>query len=314
MAIQSHISVLYNESLDALKIRENGVYVDGTFGAGGHSRGIHGRGGTVIALDRDHSTLEFSREGGENWTTSLQYHHSNFSEMGTLLPELGYPQVDGVLLDLGVSSMQLDQPDRGFSFRAAAPLDMRMDKSQTLTAAEFVNNATAEELEQIFFEYGEEKFGRRIARAIVENRPLETTLELADLVKKTVPPKKRTGRGAQKSKKTIHPATKVFQALRIAVNTELDSLRKGLEGAIQILRPGGRLVVISFHSLEDRIVKETFRLYSDPWHNVPKHVMQPETDRVKLKRITKKPISPSAEEIEQNPRSRSSKLRVAEKL
>ena len=287
--------------------------MDGTFGAGGHSRGIHGRGGSVIALDRDHSTLEFSRVREENWATSLQYHHSNFSEMGTLLPELGYPQVDGVLLDLGVSSMQFDQPDRGFSFRASAPLDMRMDQDQSLTAADLVNNATADELEQIFFEYGEEKFGRRIARAIVENRPLETTIELAELVAKTVPAKRRKGNG-RGPRKSIHPATKVFQALRIAVNSELDSLRKGLEGAIQILRPGGRLVVISFHSLEDRIVKETFRYYSDPWHNVPKHVMEPESWRVKLKRITKKPISPSAEEIEQNPRSRSSKLRVAEKI
>lgn len=307
----SHISVLFNESLDALKIRENGVYVDGTFGAGGHSRGIHARGGRVIALDRDHSTLEFSRESGKNTATSLQYHHANFSEMGTLLPELGYPQVDGVLLDLGVSSMQLDRSDRGFSFRAAAPLDMRMDQEQALTAAELVNGCTAEELAEIFWEYGEEKFGRRIANAIVNNRPIETTVQLADLVSKTVPSPKRRGKGL---KKNIHPATKVFQALRIAVNHELDSLRKGLDGAIQILRPGGRLVVISFHSLEDRIVKETFRYYSDPWHKVPKHVMEPETWRVKIKRITKKPMVPSAEEIEQNPRSRSSKMRVAEKL
>ncbi|MFK7804124.1 MAG: 16S rRNA (cytosine(1402)-N(4))-methyltransferase RsmH [Anaerolineae bacterium] len=307
----SHISVLFNESLEALNIREDGVYVDGTFGAGGHSRGIIERGGTVLALDRDQSTLEFVQKSQENWTRSLQYHHSNFSDMGTLLPALGYPQVDGVLLDLGVSSMQFDQPERGFSFRASAALDMRMDKSQSLTAADLVNNLSEDELAEIFWEFGDEKHGRRFARAIVSGRPLETTTELADLVEKAAPGKKYS---QTRGKRRIHPATKVFQALRIAVNSELDALQKGLDGAIEILRPGGRLAVISFHSLEDRIVKETFRVRSDPWYKVPTHVMKPETARVQLKRITKKPISPSAEEIEQNPRSRSSKLRVAEKL
>jgi len=307
----SHISVLFNESLEALNIREDGVYVDGTFGAGGHSRGIVERGGKVVALDRDQSTLEFAQKSQENWTRSLQYHHSNFSRMGTLLPTLGYPLVDGVLLDLGVSSMQFDQPERGFSFRASAPLDMRMDKSQPLTAADLVNSLSEDELAEIFWEFGDEKHGRRFARAIVNERPLETTTELADLIEKVTPGKKyKHTRG----KKRIHPATKVFQALRIAVNSELDALKEGLEGAIQILRPGGRLAVISFHSLEDRIVKETFRVRSDPWYKVPTHVLQPQTERVQLKRITKKPIEPSAEEIEQNPRCRSSKLRVAEKI
>ncbi|MEM8856821.1 MAG: 16S rRNA (cytosine(1402)-N(4))-methyltransferase RsmH [Chloroflexota bacterium] len=306
----AHISVLFNETLDALNIQEDGVYVDGTFGAGGHSRGIVERGGRVIALDRDQSTMEFTSGSQENWTTSLQYHQSNFSAMGTLLPELGYPQVDGVLLDLGVSSMQFDRPERGFSFRASASLDMRMDTGQSLTAADLVNNLDEGELAEIFWEFGEEKHGRRIARAIVSGRPVSTTTELADLVAASVPGKRYTGTG----RKGIHPATKVFQALRIAVNQELDSLKEGLEGAIQILRPGGRLAVISFHSLEDRIVKETFRLRSDPWYKVPKHIMEPETARVQLKRITKKPITPSAAEIEQNPRSRSSKLRVAEKI
>ena len=306
-----HISVLFNETLEALNIQEDGVYVDGTFGAGGHTRGILERGGRVIALDRDKSTLEFAQKNQENWHTSLQYHQSNFSEMGTLLPALGYPEVDGVLLDLGVSSMQFDRPERGFSFRMPAPLDMRMDRSQSLTAADLVNQLSEDELAEIFWEYGDEKHGRRIARAVVSGRPVETTTELADLVANAVPRKsfKQT-----RGKKTIHPATKVFQALRIAVNSELDALQRGLEGAIKILRPGGRLAVISFHSLEDRIVKETFRLRSDPWYKVPSHVMEPETGRVQLKRITKKPISPSAEEIEQNPRSRSSKLRVAEKI
>lgn len=306
-----HISVLFNETLDALNIQADGVYVDGTFGAGGHSRGILERGGRVIALDRDQTTAAFAEQSQASWPTTLQYHQSNFSEMGTLLPTLGHPQVDGVLLDLGVSSMQFDQPERGFSFRMAAPLDMRMDRSQPLTAADLVNRLSEDELAEIFWSYGDEKHGRRIARAVVNGRPLETTTELADLVAQAVPKKKfKQSRG----KKQIHPATKVFQALRIAVNRELDALQSGLDGAIEILRPGGRLAVISFHSLEDRIVKETFRLCSDPWYKVPPHVMEPETARVKLKRVTKKPISPSPEEIEQNPRSRSSKLRVAEKI
>lgn len=309
-----HISVLFNETLDALNIQEDGVYVDGTFGAGGHTRGIIERGGRVIALDRDQSTMEFTSGSQDNWPRSLQYQQSNFSVMGTLLPELGYPQVDGVLLDLGVSSMQFDRPERGFSFRASAPLDMRMDTSQSLTAADLVNNLDEDELAEIFWEYGEEKHGRRIARAIVSGRPVTTTTALAELVAASVPGKRLSNRRAGTRKRGIHPATKVFQALRIAVNQELDSLKEGLEGAIQILRPGGRLAIISFHSLEDRIIKETFRLYSDPWYKVPKHVMEPETARVRLKRITKKPITPSAAEIEQNPRSRSSKLRVAEKI
>ena len=174
-----------------------------------------------------------------------------------------------------------------------------------------MNQLSEDELAELFWEFGEERYGRRIARAIVDHRPLDTTTELADLIEQTVPKGKyRHTRG----KKRIHPATKVFQALRIAVNSELDALQTGLNGAIEILRPGGRLAVISFHSLEDRIVKETFRVRSDPWYKVPPQVMEPQNERVQLKRITKKPISPSAEEIEQNPRCRSSKLRVAEKL
>ncbi|MFT5194082.1 MAG: 16S rRNA (cytosine1402-N4)-methyltransferase [Cellvibrionaceae bacterium] len=307
----SHISVLFRETLEALNIKPGGVYVDGTFGAGGHSRGILEQGGTVIALDRDQSTLEFATKSQENWPTSLKFHQSNFSEIGTLLPALGYPQVDGVLLDLGVSSMQFDQSERGFSFRMSAPLDMRMDMSQTLTAADLVNGLSEDELAEIFWEFGDEKHGRRFARAIVGGRPLTTTVELAELIAKATPGKRF---GDSRGKKRIHPATKVFQALRIAVNSELDALQLGLDGAIEILRPGGRIAIISFHSLEDRIVKETFRMRSDPWYKVPTHVMEPEAGRVQLKRITKKPIAPSDAEIAQNPRCRSSKLRVAEKI
>lgn len=287
-----HRPVLVRETLDLLVTKPDGVYVDGTVGAGGHAGEILkrlGAGGRLLGIDRDSDILERARERLAGDARAV-LHRGTFEDVGTALEVLGAPQVDGILADLGVSSLQLDRGERGFSFSKDAPLDMRMDPTGGPTAAEYLAGAPEKDLERVLREYGEERFARRIARRIVEERrkhPVETTAELAALVSRAVP---RSGR--------IHPATRTFQALRIAVNGELDRLDAFLERAPAALAPGGRIAVISYHSLEDRRVKRAF--------------LEGEKSGV-LRRLTKKPVTPTEAEIRENPRARSAKLRVAER-
>lgn len=285
-----HVSVLLEQSLEYLAIRPDGIYVDATFGAGGHTRAILERlqGGRLISIDADPNAA--ARAAAIDHP-SFTFVHANFSELRRVLDDCGVAQVDGVLFDLGVSSMQLDEGARGFSFRESAPLDMRMNPDAGRSAYEVLATASERELADIFFHYGEERAARRIAHAIVERRASgslpKTTVEFAQLVAGVV---HRPGK-----RERIHPATRVFQALRIAVNDELDVLRDGLHAAIDRLRGAGRVVAISFHSLEDRIVKHTFR----------------EDERLEI--LTKKPILPSEAEMASNPRARSAKLRAAQR-
>jgi 16S rRNA (cytosine1402-N4)-methyltransferase len=286
----SHISVLLGSALEYLAIRPDGIYVDATFGAGGHTQAILERisTGRVIAIDAD---PEAAARAAAISSPQLTFAQANFSQLRRVLDDCGVAQVDGVLFDLGVSSMQLDDARRGFSFRESAPLDMRMNPYEGRSAYDVLAEASETELADIFFHYGEERAARRIAHAIVERRAAgklpRTTTEFAQLVSGVV---HRPGK-----RERIHPATRVFQALRIAVNDELDVLREGLTAAVDSLRAAGRVVVISFHSLEDRIVKHTLR--SDE----------------RLTVLTKKPVLPSESEMEENARARSAKLRAAER-
>jgi 16S rRNA (cytosine1402-N4)-methyltransferase len=281
----SHISVLGREVIEGLAVRPGGHYLDVTVGGGGHSRLILEAAVDVrvTAVDQDGDALAAAQKNLTEYSDRVQFIYSNFADY-----QFTPNTFDGILADLGVSSYHLDQAERGFSFRQAANLDMRMDRGRSLTAADVINNWDEAELADIFFKYGEERLSRRIARRIVERRPLHTTTELADAIASSVPPKYRYGR--------IHPATRVFQALRIVVNDELKSLETFLDKAPNALVPGGRIAIISFHSLEDRPVKHGLR-------NSPL-----------LKVLTKKPIIAQEEEISKNPRSRSAKLRIAEKL
>ncbi len=275
----SHTPVLYQEALDWLAIRPGGVYVDATLGGAGHTQGILERGGRVIAFDQDPQAIARARALG---LPNLTLVEANFSELLPQLERLGITQVDGILADLGVSSFHFDDPGRGFSYQHEGPLDMRMGAGD-LTAAEVVNTFEEEEIADILFRYGEEPRARRIARFIVENRPITTTTQLAEVIRRA------TG-----FREAGHPARKSFQALRIYVNDELGALRKLLQSVEQALKPGGRLVIISFHSLEDRLVKHFLRESS---------VLRP---------LTKKPVVPSEAEQRENPRARSAKMRVAE--
>ncbi len=305
----THTSVLLHESIAALAIKADGIYVDATFGRGGHSREILkvlGENGRLIAFDRDETAVAQAKTITD---PRFQIVHQPFSEMVPSLQELGVAgQVDGVLMDLGVSSPQLDDAGRGFSFMRDGPLDMRMDTSQGETAAEWLARADLEEITQVIKEFGEEKFGRRIATAICERRktqPLQTTLELAGLIDQAVPVKD----------KFKHPATRAFQGIRIHVNGELAQIDTGLSAALEVLAPKGRLAVISFHSLEDRRVKRFMREQSrgkQVPHGLP--ILESELAATRKLATIGKPIKPSNAEIEQNPRARSSVLRVAEKL
>ncbi|MBD2610636.1 16S rRNA (cytosine(1402)-N(4))-methyltransferase RsmH [Nostoc punctiforme FACHB-252] len=279
-----HVPVLGREIIENLAVRPGGHYLDVTVGGGGHSRLILEAAADVrvTAIDQDEDALAAARKNLAEFSHGVQFIHRNFATY-----EFSPHTFDGILADLGVSSYHLDQPERGFSFRQDASLDMRMDRGRSLTAADVINNWDEAELAQVFFEYGEERLSRRIARRIIERRPFHTTVELAQAIASCVPPKYRYGR--------IHPATRVFQALRIVVNDELKSLETFLDKAPNALVPGGRIAIISFHSLEDRLVKHGLR-------NSPL-----------LKVLTKKPIIASKEEISQNPRSRSAKLRIAER-
>jgi 16S rRNA (cytosine1402-N4)-methyltransferase len=285
----THIPVLSRELITGLDISPDGLYLDATVGFGGHSRLIleSGPDVRVIALDQDQQALNASQTALAEYGSRIKFCHINFAEYQPD-PETMQEKFDGIIADIGVSSVQIDTPERGFSFRHAAPLDMRMNQSQTLTAEDIVNYWQETELANIFFTYGEERLSRRIARQIVNQRPFQTTTELAEAIAQSVPAKYRHGR--------IHPATRVFQALRIAVNEELKVLERFLAISPNWLKNHGRIGIISFHSLEDRLVKHSFK------------------DNPNLKVITKKPIQPEQTEISHNPRARSAKLRMAEKV
>jgi 16S rRNA (cytosine1402-N4)-methyltransferase len=302
-----HTPVLMKEVLELLAPGPGQTFVDGTLGGGGHAEALLAAGARVIGLDQDPEALDFAKGRRlHRFGEKLLPVRANFGELSAVLDDLGIPEVDGVLLDLGVSSWQLDTAERGFSFQREGPLDMRMDPDGPVTAADLVNTASAAELAHIFKEYGEEPSARRIATRIVSVRaakPFETTMELALAVEAVVP---RRGR--------IHPATKIFQALRIAVNREMEVLDCGLEQAAVRLRPGGRMAVITFHSGEDRMVKDFFKLRSTPELDRPEWpAPRPNPDCI-FRALTRKPVIASAEEQQSNPRSRSAKLRAVEKL
>ena len=302
-----HIPVLLDETIAALKIKPDGIYVDGTAGGAGHSGEIAKRltTGSLYALDRDPQAVAVAAERLKAYPATVV--KSNFSEMDKVLALYGVKAADGILLDLGVSSYQLDNPQRGFSYRNDAPLDMRMSSEGT-SAADLVNTLSADELSDIFFRFGEEKFSRRIAASIVREREknkIETTLQLADIISASVPAAAR---------RDGHPARRCFQALRIAVNGELDVLEDALDRAFELLAPGGRLCVITFHSLEDRIVKQAFRKYCTGCTCPPELPVCVCGKKPRGRLEPRKPIEPSPEETERNPRSRSAKLRVIEKI
>ena len=302
-----HTPVLFNEVLDSLNPSPGGIYVDGTVGAGGHARGILQKiipGGKLLGLDRDPAALDIAKSRLAEFGDQVVLIHSSYTELKSHLNNLNWKTVDGILLDLGLSSLQLDNPERGFSFRAAGPLDMRFDPSFPVSASDLINNSSREELANLIFKYGEERYSRKIADAIIANRPLAGTQELADIIEHVI--------GKHKSR--IHPATRTFQALRIAVNQELDALEAFLPTALDILKPGGRLAIIAFHSLEDRIVKQFFRRESRDCicpAEIPQCVCG---HTAQVREISRRPIRPEEKEINENPRARSAKLRVAEKI
>jgi len=305
----AHIPVLANAVLDALlpsKGSQPERAIDGTLGAGGHTRMLIEAGvGHVLSFDLDLMAIRIAQENLKGLEARVTVAHASYADMIEEAALLGWDGVDAILLDLGISSMQIDTPERGFAFMHDGPLDMRFDASSNgLTAADIVNHWDAASLADIFFKYGEERHSRRIAKRIVEERPFASTNELAQVIRQAMP---RT-----KGKQSIHPATRVFQALRIAVNDELRTVERVLPDAIELLNPGGRLAVISFHSLEDRIVKHAFKEASTEIVSPPGMVLEEKAAEVKL--ITRKPIVADDDEISRNPRSRSAKLRVVEKL
>ncbi|OPA33184.1 16S rRNA (cytosine(1402)-N(4))-methyltransferase [Bacillus cereus] len=306
-----HVTVLLKETVDGLDIKPDGTYVDCTLGGGGHSSYLLSQlteGGKLIAFDQDEIAIQNAKEKFSSYGEQFITVKSNFRYLAEKLQEIGITEVDGILFDLGVSSPQLDTPERGFSYHHDAPLDMRMDQDAPLTAYAVVNSWSYEQLVRIFFQYGEEKFSKQIARKIEayrENKAIETTGELVELIKEGIPaPARRTGG---------HPAKRVFQAIRIAVNDELKVFEEALESAIEMVKPGGRVSVITFHSLEDRICKTTFKRNSTTPQLPPGLPIIPDEFKPKLKLITRKPILPSDIELEENNRARSAKLRIAEK-
>jgi 16S rRNA (cytosine1402-N4)-methyltransferase len=302
-----HKPVLFHEVLDTLNPLPGGMYVDGTVGAGGHARGILeaiSPEGKLLGLDRDPSALKIAESQLAEFGNQVILIHGSYVSLKSHLNNLNWNTVDGILLDLGLSSMQLDNPERGFSIRNAGPLDMRFDPAHPISAADLVNQSSRDDLADLIFNFGEERHSRKIADAIIANRPLEGTQELADIVKSAI--------GNIPSR--IHPATKTFQALRIAVNHELEALEAFLPTALEALNPGGRLAVIAFHSLEDRIVKQFFRLESRDCICPPEIPICVCEHKKQLVEINRRPIRPEEKEISENPRSRSAKLRVAEKI
>ena len=305
-----HISVLLNESVDALNITDGGTYVDGTLGGGGHSYEILSRnnGAKLIGIDRDSEAIAAAKERLSVYGDRVTAVNRNFCEIKSILQELNIDKIDGAVLDLGVSSYQLDNGGRGFSYMHDAPLDMRMDAAAALDAKQVVNQWSYEELRRVLYEYGEERYAPQIARAIVrrrEERCVETTGELVEIIRSAMP--------AQALREKQHPAKRSFQAIRIAVNGELEALPPMLAAAADGLAPGGRLAVITFHSLEDRIVKQTLRTLATGCTCPPEFPVCVCGKKPKLKLITRKPVTAGPEELEQNPRARSAKLRVAER-
>lgn len=305
-----HEPVMLKEVIDWLCVRKNGIYVDGTVGGAGHADAIlRETGGFLVGIDCDDDALLAAEKRLAEFGSRKVLIKANFAELGSVLDNLQIKKVDGVLLDMGVSSPQLNQAERGFSFNQPAPLDMRMDRSLQLSAYDIVNSFAQKDLEKIIRTFGEEKMAGRIARAISQKRrlsPLSTTVELAAVIASVMPAKLRHHK--------IHPATKTFQAIRIAVNNELDSIKPAIDSAVNVLNIGGRIGVISFHSLEDKIVKNEFRALEGACicpKDVPVCICRRE---VKLKVLTKKALTPAAAEIEANPRSRSARLRVAERV
>ena len=301
-----HQPVLYHEIIHALQPKNAGRYVDGTLGAGGHARGILeacAPDGCLLGLDVDPQALALARETLAPYGERARLIQTSYDSLTQTLHEIGWDEVDGILLDLGLSSMQLDTPERGFSFQQDAPLDMRFDPDSPTTAADLVNTLPQDDLADLIYRYGEERASRRIAQAILMARPLQTTRQLAAVIEAVLP---RKGH--------IHPATKTFQALRIAVNEELDRVENVLPQAVAALKTGGRLAIISFHSLEDRIVKAYFRRESRDCICPPKQPVCTCGHIATLKEISRKPIIPGEAEIIANPRARSAKLRIAEKL
>ena len=294
-----HVSVLAEEICHWLGPKSDGIYVDCTLGVGGTSLKIlesSGNNAHILGLDRDPEALALAEKNLEPYGSQVKFFNGNYSHIEEFVHQAGFEKVDGVVFDLGVSSLQLDQPERGFSFATDGPLDMRMNQTEGPTAADLVKVLSERELADLFFKCGEERFSRRIARAIVEARktfPMETTQALVAVIKGAVPSSYRKGR--------IHCATRTFQALRIRVNQELDLLQPALQSAVSLLREGGRICVVAFHSLEDRVVKHTFRAMAGK-------------DNPLISILTKRPLTANQQEIDQNPRSRSAKLRVAQRL
>jgi len=307
----THRPVLLDESIAALNIRPEGIYLDGTLGRAGHSREIVRRltTGRLICIDRDQAALDAARERLAGYLDRVTLVHGNFADVASILDELGLAKTDGMLFDLGVSSPQLDDAGRGFSYMADAPLDMRMDRTQSLTAAQAVNTWPQEQLKAVIQQYGEERYAGPIAAAVVRRRgdkPIETTLELVEIVKSAMP--------AKALREKQHPAKRTFQALRIAVNDELGAVERMLQSAVPRLAPGGRLAVITFHSLEDRAVKAGLAQFARGCTCPPDFPICVCGKTPDIQILTKKPILPTREEIEENPRARSAKLRVAQKL
>lgn len=307
--MDEHIPVLFDEVLELLAPQPGRSYIDGTVGAGGHSAGLleaSAPDGRLLAFDRDEEALSFAKQRLLDYGQRVTFVHESYGNMGEVAPLMGFEKVDGILLDLGLSSRQLEDGERGFSFLREGPLDMRFDRTQGQTAADLVNHLDAHTLADVFWRYGEERLSRKYAKAIIAARPITTTAQLAEIVENAAPHHVR--------RKRIHPATQVFQALRIAVNQELAELERGLPAAVDLLRTGGRVAVISFHSLEDRFVKNYLRDLSRDCICPPRQPVCTCDAQAVLRIVSRKAIMPGAEEVERNPRSRSARLRVAEKL
>ena len=306
-----HVSVLLNECLDALNIKDDGIYVDCTLGGAGHSSHILQRlskDGLLVGIDQDTDALKAAGERLKEYENKKLV-HNNFHNIDSILEELEIPKVDGILMDLGVSSYQLDEGERGFSYMKDAPLDMRMNRDREFSAYDVVNSYSMEDLWRIIRDYGEEKFAKRVAEFIVnkrEEKPIETTLELVDIIKAAIPAKAR--------REGPHPAKRTFQAIRIEVNGELEILNKAIEDGVNRLNKGGRMAIITFHSLEDRIVKLKFRELANPCTCPKEFPICVCGKKPLVKLISRKAIDPSKEEVEENPRSRSAKLRVIERF